>query len=343
MLSKIVTSLGQNALKSILKVEDVADNLLEKFEGDVCPPKEELQRAIAQKNQLVTTLTTVQGVLNSILKTGQTLDGIITGLNIGFKVIKLLPIPLPPFSPLTVTNTLADALDIIGGLLKSGKGTVKMIPQILSPIVPIIDQIITKLNQLDIAINACVVKEGLTQEDITNTLLNSGQLSNSNGEWILKEDVKFPQIKPEGVPPLTPTPSTDINGNVWVFQMLTIDDLNFKNVNTTSNDDLLSQLGANSKNPLFYKGFRLIIQYDPKNEFSFDSRRIQAQNTSNKTILYNLSNNGYSYSSSVSVLIDEVKFRIDNYLLKNPILYNPVKLSKPKSRKSVTPPIPRKL
>jgi len=29
MLSKIVTSLGQNALKSILKVEDVADNLLE--------------------------------------------------------------------------------------------------------------------------------------------------------------------------------------------------------------------------------------------------------------------------------------------------------------------------
>ncbi len=74
-----------------------------------------------------------------------------------------------------------------------------------------------------------------------------------------------------------------------------------------------------------YKGFKLEIQFDPKNEFSFDSRRIKStqkfkinKKTPKEIILYNLSNNGYSYSSSVEVLINEAKFRIDNFLNNNP-------------------------
>lgn len=335
MLSKLISSLAQNSLKSILKVDDRVDKLLDKFSvEDVCPPKEELQRIIIQKNQIVTTLTTIQGVLNGLVTTGQTLEGIITGLQVGVRIIKVLPVPLPPFTPLAVTNSMADILDTLSQILKSGKGSVAMIPAVLGGIIPLIDDIISKLNQLDLALNACVVKEGLTQEDITNTLLNSGQLSTSNGEWVLVEDNKFPQIKPEGVPPTTPTPSTDINGNVWTYQIATVDDLNMSNPNTTSNEDLLARLDPKSNNPLLYRGFKLEIQYDPKNEFSFDSRRIKAQNTSKRgVILYNLPNNGYSYSSSVEVLINEAKFRIDNYLLNKPIDYklspNPVPPPRP--------------
>ena len=71
MLSKLISSLAQNSLKSVLKVDDRVDKLLDKFSvEDVCPPKEELQRVIIQKNQTVTTLTTIQGVLNGLVTTG---------------------------------------------------------------------------------------------------------------------------------------------------------------------------------------------------------------------------------------------------------------------------------
>ena len=40
-------------------------------------------------------------------------------------------------------------------------------------------------------------------------------------------------------------------------------------VNEEYNKNLLEQLQPGSNNPLLYKGFKLEIQYDPKNEFSF--------------------------------------------------------------------------
>ena len=265
MLSKLISSIGQRSIKSILKLDDRVEEISKKFENG-CPSKEELKKIIIQKNTFISTLTTIKTSLNSITKTGQTLSGIITGLEVAVKVIKYLPIPIAPFTPLTVTNVLADSLDTLGGLLKNGKGTIKMIPQVLEGITPRIDKLIQKLNLLDTSLNACIKEQDLSQDDLVEIL--------------------------------TIDPSTNIESN--------------------TNEDLIDQLSPGSLNPLLYKGFKLEIQYDPKNEFSFSSRRIKAQNQERSNIiLYNLPNNGYSYSSSVGVLIDEMKFGIDNYLLDN--------------------------
>ena len=275
MISKLVSSLTQNAVRSSIKSEIAIDKIIEKFDKS-CPPKEELKKIITQKNQMVTALSTVQGILNSLTKTGQTLEGVITGLQVGVQVIKLLPVPIPPFTPLSVTNTMADTLDTLGDLLKKGKGDVGMIPGALEGVIPMIESTIDKLNQLDEKINKCVEEQGLTQEEV-GTLLN-----NNIGPFSSSKD------------------------------------------NEEYNKNLLEQLQPGSNNPLLYKGFKLEIQYDPKNEFSFDSRRIQAlqtfkdKNKTKKIILYNLVNNSYSYSSSVEVLINETKFRIDNFLNNNP-------------------------
>ena len=313
MLAKLISSIGQRSLISILKLDDKVDEIVEKFKVG-CPPKEELIRVIIQKNTFITTLTTIKKVLNSITKTGQTLNGIITALQAGVKVIKFLPIPLPPFSPLTITNVLADSLDTLGGLLKNGKGTVKMIPQVFGGITPELDKLIGKLNLLDLALNTCIEAQGLTQKELTDSLLNSGQLSPSSGEWVLEKNIQYPQIKPTGIPPNPQTPFTDKNKNIWVYKI--IEDLSGIDSNSKSNEDLENQLKPGSNNPLIYRGFKLQIQYDPKNEFTFPSRRIKSQNIEkSKVILYNLKDNGYSFSSSVEVLIDEAKFEIDNYLV----------------------------
>lgn len=313
MLAKLISSISQNSIKSILKLDDKVDEIIEKFKIG-CPPKEELIKVIKQKNTFISTLTTIKKVLNSITITGKTLNGIVTALQVGVKIIKFLPVPIPPFAPLTITNVLADSLDTLGGLLKNGKGSVKMIPQVFGSITPEIDKLIAKLKSLDVALNACIEAQGLTQKELTDSLLNSGQLSPSSGEWILEKDVKYPQLKPTEFPPIEPTPFTDKNGNVWVFTI--IEDLSGIGTNTTSNEDLENQLKPGSANPLLYRGFKLEIQFNPKNEFSFASRRIKSQNQEkSKIILYNLPDQGYSFSSSVEVLIDEAKFEIDNYLL----------------------------
>tara|TARA_R110001592_G_scaffold59673_3_gene181180 strand:+ start:1428 stop:2720 length:1293 start_codon:yes stop_codon:yes gene_type:complete len=314
MLAKLISSISQNSIKSILKLDGKVDEIIEKFKIG-CPPKEELIKVIKQKNTFISTLTTIKKVLNSITITGKTLNGIITALQVGVKIIKFLPVPIPPFAPLTITNVLADSLDALGGLLKNGKGSVKMIPQVFGSITPEIDKLIAKLKSLDVALNACIEAQGLTQKELTDSLLNSGQLSPSSGEWILEKDVKYPQLKPTEFPPIEPTPFTDRNGNVWVFTI--IEDLSGIGTNTTSNEDLEKQLQPGSTNPLLYRGFKLEIQNDPKNEFSFASRRIKAQNQEkSKIILYNLPDQGYSFSSSVEVLIDEAKFEIDSYYTK---------------------------
>ena len=265
MLSKLISSLSQKSIKSILKLDEGISEILKKFESS-CPTSLELGKIIIQRNTFISTLTTIKQVLNGVTKTGQTLENILTGLQAGVKIIKYLPIPIAPFTPLTVTNILADSLDTLGGILKNGKGSVKMIPQVFGNITPEIDKLIIKLNSLDVALNACIKSRGLTQNELTQILT------------------------------LEPSSGSDI----------------------VSNKDLLNQLLPGSTNPIIYEGFKLEIQYDPKNEFSFSSRRIKAQNQERSNIiLYNLPNNGYSYSSSVGVLIDEMKFGIDNYLLDN--------------------------
>lgn len=265
MLTKLISSISQNSIKSILKLDDRINEIGKKFENG-CPSKSELEKIITQKNTLITTLTTTKQLLNGVTKTGQIVDGLLTGLKVVVNTIKYLPIPIAPFTPLTVTNVLADSLDTLGGIVKNNKGIVKMIPQIFKSITPEIDKVIQKLNSLDIALNACIKSQNLTQEELSEIL--------------------------------TIDPSTNIESN--------------------TNEDLIDQLSPGSLNPLLYKGFKLEIQYDPKNEFSFSSRRIKAQNQSkSNVILYNLINGGYSYSSSVEVLISEMKFRIDNFLLDN--------------------------
>jgi hypothetical protein len=77
------------------------------------------------------------------------------------------------------------------------------------------------------------------------------------------------------------------------------------------NNILDDQLQPNSNSPLGYRGYTLTTEYDPSNTFSFPRRRIKASLVTNPN---NFILGPYSYSSSTQVLIDEIKFRIDQIL-----------------------------
>jgi hypothetical protein len=78
------------------------------------------------------------------------------------------------------------------------------------------------------------------------------------------------------------------------------------------NNILDDQLQPNTNSPLGYKGYILTVEYDPSNTFSFPRRRIRASLASNPN---NYIFGPYSYSSSTQVLVDEIKFKIDQIVL----------------------------
>lgn len=103
------------------------------------------------------------------------------------------------------------------------------------------------------------------------------------------------------------------------FTLSSVGNLPNTATNVIQDQTLLSQLSPNSQNPLLYKGYKLELQYDPKNQFSFPARRIKAVNNDTQNVLFNTPNGVYSFSSSTQVLVNEAKFRIDQYVLKSPI------------------------
>jgi len=76
--------------------------------------------------------------------------------------------------------------------------------------------------------------------------------------------------------------------------------------NAVDTKALEASLTPNSNNPYTYKGWTFIIDKDIKNTYSFPKRRIIATKETQKLL------GEFSFSSSTDVLVDEMKFRIDN-------------------------------
>ena len=78
--------------------------------------------------------------------------------------------------------------------------------------------------------------------------------------------------------------------------------------NIDNSNDLLSRLQPNSDNPLFYKGFRLTIEYKTS-ESSLTQTRVNGLNSTNGVSL----STDLSFTTSPEVLVQEIQFQIDNY------------------------------
>jgi hypothetical protein len=264
--------------------------------------EDSLNISIKTKNSLQGALTTITSPLNTIQGLSGTIGGITTGLKAAVLVLKVLPIPtsVPPGVgiPVNVINGFSDSLDTLGKLIDKFDGPITVIPTAVKQINAILAPIVAKLNILDpifelitriIALIRILLEFGpdATQEQIDSTLASTASRIQQS------------------------TSTSGLTSNI--------------NLNSTSEDELLERLQDDSSNPLFYKDFRLTIQYDSDNKFSFPSRRVKGVNP-NSIVLYNLLDNGYSFSSIPSVLVEEIQFRIDTYLLRqstNSGIYSP--------------------
>lgn len=288
VLSKLLVKSTTRVIKNTAKFELAVDDLIEKFNLS-CPPKDQLLKIVEQKNQIQSALQNVLGEFSKVDKTVKTTETIVTTVEAAVRVIKAIPVPtsVPPGVgiPINVITLLADSLDTLGDLVKGAKGSLKIVPTVSKSVTESAQIILDKLTELDGKLNICIeeLAEGMNDQEKSELLNEIGNVAAASGL------------------------STNVNLNV------------------ANEEELVKRLQPGATNRFLYQktGFPnadwlLTIEYNNKNEFTFPQRRIRAENI-NKfdgnpykgVVVYNIYGKKYSYSTSVEVLVDEVKFVIE--------------------------------
>ena len=277
---KVILGVITRTVKSTARF-DIAVNSIKTQFNNGCPAPQELTKIIQSKNQINQALTQALGALSTIEKTSGTIKGVLDAMDIAIKAIKAIPIPSaitplapagigPSLIPGKIFPTLSDSLIILRDFVKTNKGIVNQIPSAISSIQAAIQKTINLLNSLDALILKCL----------------NEQTSNLTPE---AKEAYFNQIG---------------------FALTQTGNNSNSNINISVNSILEAQLQPNSNNPLFYKDFKLTLEYNNSNRFSFPSRRIKGVNDKTGQIVYNYGGK-YSYSSSTEVLFDEIKYQIN--------------------------------
>jgi hypothetical protein len=275
-----------------------------------------LNGVIQTVNVIKGTLNTITAPLETLLTLGETLNNLITILETAIIVVSELTAAIPLGAPVGVgaptkfVTGVSDVLYKTDQQIRKIKPPVEQIPDAIAIVnrilVPIVAQlnlftpIFDKIIQIITFIRLLLQPGPVSQADIDSTL--SSITSN------IQESLA-----------VTAGPSESSSN---------------AEANKAANDALLFSLESGNYT---YRGFRLTLEFDSTNTFSFPARRIKAV----REIMGNnisLSGGGpigvtlyssppdlgagevntsspYSFSSSTQVLVGETKFNIDQYLL----------------------------
>jgi hypothetical protein len=288
-----------------------------------------LNNIIENKNKIASALQTIKIPLTTLATTSQTLDGIISTVKVAIQVIKAIPVPtaiIPPQIggigvPINVLTILSDSLDQLDKLLTMGQGVTKSVPILSRAVLNMISTIINKLNGLD-----NIIQPVITTVQIVQTVSKVGD--------------QCPILDQGSIDEVTTAISQAV-----ITSVAASGDNSSLDVNTSSDEALTNSLQANASPGVIYNGFRLTLESNPDNPYSFPQRRISATRdfakdpnvtyfaggiiktvtgVSNPSALgvvtiYNAPANEpqgrYSYSASTQILFEEMKYAIDIYML----------------------------
>ena len=282
-----------------------------------------LTTTIDNINSLKQALITVQQPLQTLETTAQNLDNIVKTVKGAVKVIKAIPIPtafgMPAIAlPVNVLTILSDSLDTLDKLLGAAKGITQTVPKLVGDITGMISETIVSIDEVvsKVAPTLAVCSFIQAKVDLGDSCPNVDQSDINAVQSLVSSDIQ-----------------------TAVSQL---GDSSIAAVNVFNEDQLIAALQINSDPPYVYKGFTFILEEDPNNAYSFPARRIQAKRffsanlQTAETLFFSGGINGtggtplqgpiilyndpgdlgrYSFSSSVQVLVEEMKYKVDQYLL----------------------------
>jgi hypothetical protein len=165
-------ALAQTLIKKVASLKDKAlSTILTEINKlkDKCPNEATLSKTIIIRNQIVESLNSLKTTINTINSVVTPLDAIIPTLKIAISTIKLLPAPtaIPPGIgiPIGVITTASDGLGVAKSLLTQTEKQLGSFDSILAYITSTIDEILSKLELLDILIEKCKFENSSLIED----------------------------------------------------------------------------------------------------------------------------------------------------------------------------------
>jgi hypothetical protein len=245
-------STGAKALKSLSPPQkDNISNFLDEIEAL-------LNQNIKVKNTLTGALNTILKPIDTISKLVSTLNKVIPTLKTVVTVIKALPIPtsVPPGIgiPVNVINGFSSSLIAIDKALSKLEGPIGSADTGIKGIQTKVRPIVGKLRELD-----PIFASSTQIIIIIRILLEYGDKLDTLTEENINSVATSVTSKQELSQAITPGPLSSETDDA---------------ANAAANAALEESLKPGSNNPLIYKGFKLELQYDPNNPYSFPSRRI---------------------------------------------------------------------
>ena len=282
----------------------------EKVTRLVTAGQDKIQNLINLTNSISDTVLVLQQPINNLQEKIAPAEENITFTSDIVEIIKLLALPTSfgtVGQPNSVNNTFADILITLGDYLKTASAGIITVQAALQTMTTTINDVSSQVNAVSILVGPF------------STLLTMIQS-------IVNLQDQCPVVGQGEIDFIGTNLANDLSGSLAQAAF-------FENPFADSLEALESSLAPNSPNPVIYKNFRLVLEFDPIQLYSFPSRRIKCIRPNSvgvsdgivgyggEVIIYNnnpqvnpeLEEGGYSYAKNVRVLINEAKFAIDVY------------------------------
>ena len=296
----------------VCSVPPIPPDKIEPAIGAIDQYKSNLGAIIENSNKLKSALIDLQTPLQSISSQAQTMEGIVNSVSNAIKVIKAIPIPTafgaPAVAlPVKVLTILSSSLIRLDKIVETGKGTISFVGPMIKEVSGTLNQTIQAVGSLESAI-----QPALSMLTLIQSTLELGP--------------SCPDVTQDDIDQINNQIAGDLND-----ALLSSGDNSLSLINIEDEEALIASF------PFDYKGFLLELDNNEDNNFPFPSRRIRATrdfsidpdinegsifvrgkfNTPlGEVILYNDPGDlaRFSYSTSVAVLVKEMKFKLDNWL-----------------------------
>ena len=190
-MGKLVGSLGGKAMDTVSSMKERLMALCEKVSDGDTSVMSEIDKIEKTLDGIEKTLDSLDNSLAAIEKTAASLEAPLSALDTALKIVKLIPIPVPP--PITVLITMLSELIVqIKQIVSAMKAVAKALQQILD----MIRETLKKLRQIIQAIRAALAliaagrndalkDKGVINEDGTNILGDVGAAIGTDGTSLI--------------------------------------------------------------------------------------------------------------------------------------------------------------
>jgi len=296
----------------VCSVPPISPNKIETALSAVEEYKVNLTNIVENSNRLKSTLIDLQAPLQSISQQAQSLEGVVNSISNAVKVIKAIPIPTafgaPAVAlPVKVLTILSSSLIRLDKIIVAGKGTISFIGPMVKEVSGILNKTIQAVGSLEASIEPALSMLTLIQS-------------------VIELGPSCPLVTQDDINQVNSQVAGTLND-----ALLSSGDNSLSLINIEDEEALIASF------PFEYKGFLLELVNNPNLDFPFPSRKIRATrdfredselsegnifvrtkfNTPvGEVILYNDPGGQarYSFSTSVAILVKEMKFKLDNWL-----------------------------